>query len=213
MLQDVRSPHLVVKEVEPVVRLTLGLDVQLPLERPDPLWSCQEANLLSSAPSEAPRTRASSLHRRYPACSTRVAARRFAGLPYEGWCPGGLTTPVAQGRPPVATRLYRQLPRQDLHPQERATFHGAPQRSARDRDGEAASESTRLLGVGPDNPPTTVGLSHEDCHSLYDTRGHLGAGETPLPRRASGQRFDTCQSRHMSYRPRKNPAAAVLRKG
>jgi len=166
--------------------VTLGLDVELPLERPDLLWSCQEVNLLSSAPSEAPRTRATSLHRRYPvslvllapptptparppaerlrvsdslilvglpccdafclhvppplprrvirslggcprsgygglprvrggsalataACSgfTRVAARRFAGLPCEGWCPGGSTTPVTQGPP---TRSYEAVP-------------------------------------------------------------------------------------------------------
>jgi hypothetical protein len=29
---------------------------------------------------------------------------------------------LPKDRPPVATRLYRQLPRQDLHLQERVTF-------------------------------------------------------------------------------------------
>ena len=41
VFEDVRPPHLVVQEVEPELRLTLGLDVQLPLKRPDLFWSCQ----------------------------------------------------------------------------------------------------------------------------------------------------------------------------
>jgi len=45
----------------------------------------------------------------FGACSgfTRVAARRFAGPPYESCCPGGLTTPVTR-KPP--TRSYEAVP-------------------------------------------------------------------------------------------------------
>jgi len=52
------------------------------------------------------------------------------------------------GRPPVATRLYRQLPRQDFHLQERAAFHGARQRIAAER----RRQSTSLDGSGRERP-------------------------------------------------------------
>ena len=162
------------------------------------------ANLLSSAPSKAPRTRAPSLHRHYPASTVLWApptptsarpnlgrlrgsdplasmglpccdafclyvpsplprrvtrnpavvlvpdtsafpvlesgrlsqlrfrgllrvhsrsARRFAGPPFRGLLSERLDVlQLPEDRPPVATRLNRQLPRQDFHLQERATF-------------------------------------------------------------------------------------------
>jgi hypothetical protein len=183
---------------------SLGLVVELRRELPDLSGVCRlVANLLSSAPSKAPRTRAPSLHQHYPASSvlwappTPTSARPLrpvegqrpprlrgppvlrralslravpttpASHPEPGGCPGpgysglprvkvgsALATSLsgpAQGslafgpqtcwpsyrellsgrlddlqlpedHPPVATRLYRQLPRQDFHLLDRATF-------------------------------------------------------------------------------------------
>jgi hypothetical protein len=68
--EDVFTPHLVIQKMEPPRRLLLGLHVQRSLERPDSFGSCQaHANPLSSARPSAPRTRAPSLHRRYPVSS------------------------------------------------------------------------------------------------------------------------------------------------
>jgi hypothetical protein len=58
---------------------------------------------------------------------------RIRGPPQEDFCPDGSTAPVTRDRPPVATRLYRQLPRQDLRLLERVTFHGTRQRVAAKR--------------------------------------------------------------------------------
>src|SRR6516162_6746464 len=70
MGEDVLPPHLVVQKVEPPRRLLLGLHVERSLELPDSCWSCQaHANLLTSARSNAPRTRAPFLPRRYPGSS------------------------------------------------------------------------------------------------------------------------------------------------
>jgi len=186
----------------------LGLAVK-PLLKPPEIDGVLRptANLLSSAPSRAPRTRAPSLHRHYPASSViwapptptsayslpewlRVSdslasmglpccdalclyvppplprrvtrklggctASEYSGLPrvivgsalataLSGPAQGSLALRPAdllalltravvrvawrhrlpESRPPVATRLYRQLPRQDFHLQEHATFHGA----------------------------------------------------------------------------------------
>src|SRR5262245_35791499 len=64
--EDVFTPHLVIQRMEPPRRLLLGLHVERSLERPNLFWSCQaHANLLLSARSNALRTRAPSLPRRY----------------------------------------------------------------------------------------------------------------------------------------------------
>src|SRR5262249_12950914 len=59
MGENVFTPHFVVQEVKPTHRLLLGLHVERSLELPNLFWSCQaHANLLFSARSSAPRTRA-----------------------------------------------------------------------------------------------------------------------------------------------------------
>src|SRR6516225_600094 len=66
--EDVFTPHFVIQAVEPSRRLLLGLHVERSLERPDLFRSCQaHANLLTSARSSAPRTRAPFLRRHCPA--------------------------------------------------------------------------------------------------------------------------------------------------
>ena len=44
MAQDVLSAHLVVEQVEAVIRLCLGLAIELPLKDPDLFWCCGVAS-------------------------------------------------------------------------------------------------------------------------------------------------------------------------
>src|SRR6266852_9745969 len=68
--QEVFTPHFVIQEVEPPRRLLLGLHIERSLELPNLFRSCQaHANLLLSARSSAPRTRAPFLPRHYPGSS------------------------------------------------------------------------------------------------------------------------------------------------
>src|SRR5262249_37106533 len=65
--EDIFTPHLVIQKVEAPRRLLLGLHVERSLELPNLFRSCQaHANLLFSARSSAPRTRAPFLTRYYP---------------------------------------------------------------------------------------------------------------------------------------------------
>jgi hypothetical protein len=72
---------------------------------------------------------------RFGACSgfTRVTARGLAALPKRTFVRVARRPRFPGDRPPVATRLYHQLPRQDSHLQERAAFHGTRQRMAAKR--------------------------------------------------------------------------------
>jgi hypothetical protein len=84
------------------------------------LWGGQVGGLRSSGPARSGPAQGSRVLR--PADLLALPRRAFVRVARRPRLP--------RGRPPVATRLYRQLPRQDSHLQERVTFHGAPQRLA-----------------------------------------------------------------------------------
>ncbi len=78
---------------------------------------------------------------------------------------------LPEDRPPVATRLYRQLPRQDSHLQERATF---ARRTLTPRDaatrlqpvwlpGDDGNHQMRVGGVGPHHPRASVEMISRDA--------------------------------------------------
>jgi hypothetical protein len=95
--QDVLPPHLVIQKVKPPRRLLLGLYVERSLELPNLFRGCQaHANPLLSARSNAPRTRAPFIHRRWPASS-------------DVWTPPTPAEPASRGG--VARKQFSQVSR------------------------------------------------------------------------------------------------------
>src|SRR5262249_57299922 len=129
MGENVFTPHFVVQEVKPTHRLLLGLHVERSLELPNLFWSCQaHANLLFSARSSAPRTRAPflppSLHGFIGRMSpSDVCRARPPKVPLSGHPDGPTDLPCCKS---PRAYLLRPLPRQQDH----SHMSGSPQESA-----------------------------------------------------------------------------------
>src|SRR2546422_11709741 len=107
MGEDVFTPHLVIQEMEAPRRLLLGLHVERSLELPNLFRSCQaHANLLFSARSSAPRTRAPFLLRRYPGSSVVWSPATPVGPVPEAALPSALAPPNSAPVLYVIPRAY-----------------------------------------------------------------------------------------------------------